>query len=134
MSKLDQWVSASPARERLYAQEKLIVDTAEEIWAAMEKAKKSKADLAAALGKSKAFVSQALDGSRNLTLRTLADVAFALGKNPCIRLLDAHESAAWQSIDAVLISRRTAGFAEIEVSNQPDWSGVIELPKCSHAA
>ncbi|WP_129781785.1 helix-turn-helix domain-containing protein [Peristeroidobacter soli] len=129
MSKLNDWVEASPERERIYAQEKLIVDTAEEIWEAMDKLEVSKAQLAASLGKSKAFVSQILTGSRNMTLRTLADIASSLGKKVCVRLLDAHESNAWQSVDAVLISRRVAGFAEVEVSNDPRWSNVIPLHK-----
>jgi len=128
MSKLTEWVNASPERERLFAQEQLIVDAAEEIWAAMEKAQKSKADLATALGKSKAFVSQLLTGSRNMTLRTLADIACTLGKRPCIRLLDAHESDAWQAVDAVLLSRRATSFAEVKVSNDPAWGEVIALP------
>jgi len=134
MSKLTDWVSASPERERIFAQEQLIVDAAEEIWAAMEKAQKSNVDLAATLGKSKAFVSQILSGSRNMTLRTLADIAFSLGKRPCVRLLDAHESEAWHDVDAVLVSRRPAGFAEVEVSNQPNWSNVIALPQNHRAA
>lgn len=132
MSKLNDWVAASPERERVYAQEKLIVDTAEEIWEAMEKREVSKVQLATSLGKSKAFVSQVLTGSRNMTLRTLADIASALGKKVCVRLLDAHESEAWQSVDAVFVSRRVADFAEVaavEVSNDPHWSSVIPLRK-----
>lgn len=135
MSKLNDWVTASPERERLYAQEKLIVDAAEEIWAAMDDSKVSKAQLATSLGKSKAFVSQILSGSRNMTLRTMADIASSLGKKVCVRLLDAHESDAWHSVDAVLISRRVAPFAEVEVSNDPHWSHVIPLRRgCSKAA
>lgn len=133
MSKLTDWVSASPERERLFTQEQLIVDAAEEIWAAMEAKKLSKVDLATTLGKSKAFVSQVLTGSRNMTLRTLADIAFSLGRRPCIRLLDAHESEAWQAVDAVLVSRKVAAFAEVEVSNDPHWSKVIALPKTEAA-
>lgn len=135
MSKLNDWVAASPERERIYAQEKLIVDAAEEICAAMDNSEVSKAQLAASLGKSRAFVSQILNGSRNMTLRTMADIASSLGKKVCVRLLDAHESDAWQSVDAVLISRRVAPFAEVEVSNDPHWSNVIPLRReCSKAA
>ena len=127
MSKLNDWVAASSEQQRLFAQEKLIVDAAEEIWAAMEKPQCSKAQLAAALGKSKAFVSQILDGSRNMTLRTLADIAFALDKKVCVRLLDAHVSSAWESVDAVLISRRTTALPQIEVSNDARWSDIIPI-------
>ena len=45
----------------------------------MEKEDVTKAELAKRLGKSKAFVTQMLSGSRNMTIHTLADVAFVLG-------------------------------------------------------
>jgi transcriptional regulator with XRE-family HTH domain len=129
MSKLKDWVSATPERERIYAQEKLIVDTAEEIWAAMDELQVSKAQLASSLGKSKAYVSQILNGSRNMTLRTLADIASSLGKKVSVRLLDAHEADAWQPVEGVVV-RYTEPFRapeEIEVSNTSRWSNVIPL-------
>src|SRR6266480_1905685 len=105
-SKLHEWVNASPERTRIYAQESLIVDVAEEIWAALAEAKMTKADLAARLGKSKAFVTQVLNGSRNMTLRTLADISSALGRKACIQLRDRHAGDVWESIPVALVSPR----------------------------
>ncbi len=65
--------------KRLLRQEELIVDAQEEITAAMDRAGATKADLAKALGKSRSFVTQILSSGRNLTLRTWAGVATALG-------------------------------------------------------
>lgn len=45
----------------------------------MQNEKVSRAGLAKRIGKSKAFVTQLLSGSRNMTLHTFADLAFALG-------------------------------------------------------
>ncbi len=45
----------------------------------MEERKVKKAELARRLGKSRAYVTQMLSGSANLTVRTLAEVAYALG-------------------------------------------------------
>lgn len=44
----------------------------------MQKKNVSRADLAKRIGKSKAFITQVLHGTRNMTLRTLADLAGAL--------------------------------------------------------
>ncbi len=65
--------------ERLMAQEDLILEVTETFMdiLAVEKVKKNA--LAQMMGKTKGFISQILNGSRNLTLRTLADMAFTLG-------------------------------------------------------
>jgi transcriptional regulator with XRE-family HTH domain len=64
---------------RLYQQERLILDTTEQICEVMEEQGISRTELANQLGKSKAFISQLLNGSHNMTLRTLSDVFVALG-------------------------------------------------------
>ena len=63
----------------LVEQETLIADATELICQVMEVEGINRQDLATRLGKSKGFVSQILTGERNMTLRTLADVMFALG-------------------------------------------------------
>ena len=67
------------ANRQLLRQEELIVDATEALSAALERSGITKAALAQRLGKSKAFVTQVLSGRRNLTLRTIADVADGLG-------------------------------------------------------
>lgn len=58
--------------------ERLILDATEMLIALMEREGVSRTDLADRIGKSKGHVSQLLNGGRNMTLRTLAEVAFAL--------------------------------------------------------
>ena len=69
---------ADARKSRLLAQETLILDATETIceWLAAESL--SRTDLAARLGRSPAYVSQLLNGSRNMTLRAFADIARAL--------------------------------------------------------
>jgi transcriptional regulator with XRE-family HTH domain len=70
-------VSSVPNR-RLLRQEELILEITEALSEALEKEGITKTELAERLGKTKGFVSQILAGGRNLTLRTIADVADAL--------------------------------------------------------
>lgn len=94
-SKLQRWVNESPERAREYARESLIIAVSEEIFAALEASNLSKAELAEALGTSKSHVSQLLSGARNMTLRSLADIGFALKRKPCFKLPKESEPAAW---------------------------------------
>lgn len=65
--------------EQYLAQELLIESVTEKLLELMEREDVSKAELARRLGKSRAYITQILDGSRNMTLRTVADVAHAIG-------------------------------------------------------
>lgn len=69
----------TPRERQMFEEERAVLLATEEILHLMEKEGVTKADLAKALGKSKAYVSQALAGGRNMTLRTLAGFAWACG-------------------------------------------------------
>jgi transcriptional regulator with XRE-family HTH domain len=75
---LDEYLKDKEFR-RLFAQEDLILEVTETICELLEKEKVSRKELADRLGKSKGFVSQLLNGGRNLTLRTVADILNVLG-------------------------------------------------------
>lgn len=77
-TKFDEFVS-DLERRRIFEQEALAFEATEVISELMAAAGVSKAELARRLGTSRAFVTQTLSGSRNLTLHTLADIAFVLG-------------------------------------------------------
>ncbi|OGH60594.1 MAG: hypothetical protein A3G34_10705 [Candidatus Lindowbacteria bacterium RIFCSPLOWO2_12_FULL_62_27] len=72
--------------KRLFAQEVAILSALEEVCRVMETENVSRADMATKLGKSRAFVTQVLRGSNNITIRTLADFAWACGRTVDIRL------------------------------------------------
>ena len=68
-------------------QEELIVEVTEALARALATSGLTRSQLAARLGRTKGFVSQVLGGGRNLTLRTLADLAGALGCHVRVDLL-----------------------------------------------
>jgi len=75
---LDKYLE-DPEFARLMAQGDLIMEVTETLCELLEKEKISRKELADRLGKSKGFVSQLLNGGRNLTLRTVADILHVLG-------------------------------------------------------
>jgi transcriptional regulator with XRE-family HTH domain len=83
---LEQWANQNEANAKLLAQEVLISQATEEIWKAMEDAGVNKAELARKMGTTESYVSQVLNGSCDLTLRTLAEISLALDYQPTLRL------------------------------------------------
>jgi len=75
---MDQYLE-DPEFAKLMAQEDLIMEVTETLCGLLEKEGVSRKKLADRLGKSKGFVSQLLNGGRNLTLRTVADILHVLG-------------------------------------------------------
>lgn len=67
-------------------QEELIIEVTEAMTRALRSSGLTKTELAERLGKTKGFVSQVLGGGNNLTLRTLADIAGALGCKAQVQL------------------------------------------------
>ncbi len=65
--------------EKILAQEEFILEVTEVLCKIMRDKEISRKQLADLLGKSKGDVSQLLNGERNLTLRTVADIMHVLG-------------------------------------------------------
>lgn len=82
--------------EQLLRQERLILDVTELLAGALEDSGMTRAELARRLGRTPGFVSQVLGGGRNLTLRTIADIAAALSLRPSFEL-SSHRGSAPQS-------------------------------------
>jgi transcriptional regulator with XRE-family HTH domain len=72
-------ITADAEAMRLYQEERLIVAVTELICKEMNRKSIKRADLALMLDKSRGRISQYLDGERNMTLRTVADIFTALG-------------------------------------------------------
>lgn len=64
---------------RIMAQEDLIMDVTEHFCKILQEENLSRSKLAHIMGKTKGYVSQLLNGNRNITLRVLSDVAYYLG-------------------------------------------------------
>ena len=88
------WVrrkSEDPSFRQLYEEERLILEAAEEIAAAMAEHGLTRANLAERIGSSRANVTRLLSGSRNMTLRSLAKLAHACGHRAEVQLAELHD-------------------------------------------
>lgn len=79
IQRYDWGLGSDPELRRLYDQERLILDATNILHRLLRRKGINKAQLAKLLGRSPAYVTQALNGNRNLTLRTLADFASVMG-------------------------------------------------------
>lgn len=68
----------NPQRQRIFEQERVLVDAVELVSTAMEFRGVNRSELAKRLNCSKAYITQVLRGNQNLTLKTLADVFYGL--------------------------------------------------------
>lgn len=82
----EEFESSSVENRRMLREEELILDVTIALSDAMDRAQMSQSQLASRLGKTPGFVSQILSGGRNLTLRTLADVADAMDSVVCVHV------------------------------------------------
>lgn len=88
-------IQNDPEMRQYYYQEKLILEVTELICELMEQKGINKAELARKLGRSKSNVTQLLDGTTNMTLRTVSDTLLALDSKLAVSLVPL-ESASKQ--------------------------------------
>jgi transcriptional regulator with XRE-family HTH domain len=100
---------------RLYKQEELLTRVAVQLDRMLEEAGVSRTELATRLNVTKGSVSQVLAGNRNLTLRKLSDLFFALGYS--VAVVPAPLAADTHSIrDATLNLRKTDSLPSRDVA------------------
>lgn len=117
-----------PEHQKVFDEEKLLVDVSILVAEIMEKQGVSRAQLAQRLGKSKAYVSQVLRGDANMTLRTVADLFSVLECNIEVNAAPKLEEkeCGWDlSVDA---SNWEGGFTQ--VAHPHSFSAQIDLAKC----
>jgi DNA-binding Xre family transcriptional regulator len=100
MTPIELMLSKSASGKKELVRQDLIVAVTEQIWAAMEAAKVTKADLARVLGSSKSNITQLLCGDRNMTLSSLADIASALNLKVSVQMVhrDANTTPAHEYV------------------------------------
>jgi len=129
---LERWHDESEEYRKAYAREGLILDVTEQIWEALNRKGWNQAKLAEALGVTASYVSQLLNGSRNMTLRTLSDIVYALGHEICLRIHEKDRRIEWhEEPQAVLLKQnllpRLGLAGRIDPANQKNWSNPQEL-------
>ena len=93
--------------EQLLRQERLILDVTEQLAGALENSRVTQAELARRMGRTPGFVSQLLGGGRNLTLRTIADIAGALSLRPSFKLSSEQMAAVAEPWTAITVAEDT---------------------------
>lgn len=91
---------------RLFAVESAVTEAAGVIARLMEEQRVSKAELARRMGRSRAWVTQLLSGSANMTVRTLGEVTFHLGST--VRFLSSDTRSGLWSSEASYVSLVTS--------------------------
>jgi antitoxin component HigA of HigAB toxin-antitoxin module len=86
-------VQNDPERRQYYYQEKLILEVTELICELMKQKGISKAELARKLGRSKSNMTQLLDGTTNMTLRTVSDTLLVLDSKLVVSLVPLESSS-----------------------------------------
>lgn len=76
---LKEQITKNRAGLKIWHQERAILETTELVCEIMEEQNISRVELAKRMGVTKGFVTQLLDGTANMTLRTVSDVFVALG-------------------------------------------------------
>jgi transcriptional regulator with XRE-family HTH domain len=89
-------LTREPRFRQIIKQEDLILDVTEALSQALDESGMTQSDLARKLGRSRGFVSQLFAG-RNLTLRTIADVALALGQRPSLKLYPEYATSQYEN-------------------------------------
>lgn len=124
-----EWKESSPENRKHLAEEALIIEVSEEIWAALEQAGQSKAQLAQKMSVSKSYMTQVLDGTRNMTLRTLAGIASALDRQVSIRLRPVTWDKGWVPlIEEVCITTTVKPMTSFAVETANDqWQPLEKI-------
>ena len=128
----EDWANESETNKKACAQEALIMNVTEDLLLVMEDKGVSKAELARKLSKSRSYVSQVLDGARNMTLRSLADICYALDIEPTVTITDVeteqrlngpiepHEWFSTEGSNVVKFPVRTRKYEKISVNNSEE--------------
>lgn len=113
---ISSWIKDNIDNEREFYRQALIVDVAEEISKQMDDRNINRSMLAKLLHKTSAYVTQLLTGSRNMTLTTLADLAFALDSKVKVSVVSKDADDDWNYEDVQLCSflPRAQGSMEAE--------------------
>lgn len=106
--------------ERIMAQEDFIMEVTENFCRVLNEEHMSRSRLANLMGKTKGFISQVLNGGRNLTLRSLADIAFALGYTVSISLVKKRHKIKTDNSSFVLDWNKDRKKISASILNQAD--------------
>jgi transcriptional regulator with XRE-family HTH domain len=106
--------------ERIMAQEDFIMEVTESFCKVLNEENISRSRLAKLMGKTKGFISQVLKGGRNLTLRSLVDLSFALGYTVSISLVKKEHKVKTDTSSFVLDWNNARKKIPASIANKAD--------------
>ncbi|MEC6831250.1 helix-turn-helix domain-containing protein [Photobacterium toruni] len=116
------------AEERAYAREDLVFNVTEDLLVMLDELNISKTELARRLGKSKSYISQILNGSRNMTLGSFSDICFALNFKPEIKIPVKpveQVKSSWTNIESPkVIKTKQSPSKSIYLAHDAAWSNL----------
>lgn len=120
----EMFEESSAGNRRLLRQEELILQVTEVLATALQQCGMTRTQLASRLGKTKGFVSQVLAGDKNLTLRTVADIADALGCRVQVRVEKAVQGEP--AITEMLTPEDVEMFRSLEIDHVEVAPGKVQ--------
>lgn len=111
------WYRDTPEARRAYAEERALLEAAELVAESLEVRDVTRKSLAESLGIARSEISQRLNGTRNLTVRSLAAMLHELDFDLQLRVRDRHHiRPAWKACGEVApTSRYTAAGHQIRL-------------------
>lgn len=89
--------------DRSYQHAKAKIDFASSLWRVMQQRNVSNSELAARIGKSRAWITKVLSGDCNFTIETMVDLADAVGGKISLHIADSESRTRWlEEIDGKL--------------------------------
>lgn len=118
MQTLTERLTSTAEGMKLWQQERAIFETTERICELMQWHGVTKSEMAKRLGVSKGYITQLLDGTSNMTIRTISDVYLALGR-------EFHPS------DSPLVSHHEIPPAVIRLNDlwEDSWNGQLHFQR-----
>lgn len=107
--------------ERVSQQERLIIQTSELVWIEAKKQGKTLEKLAKAIGKTRGYLSQLLAGDRNMTLRTLSDLAYSLDMEITVALKQKGGWSSSKDIQNIVNDMAKPKKKIYDISDHPRW-------------
>lgn len=113
-------LNQTPEQVKLYQRERAKFEVAELVCEVMDRVGVSRSELAERLGTTKGYISQLLNGERNMTVGTLSDLFWALGRS--LHFWDAKLSASDPAQTMSWLSRGRVEGPQVAWELQPKWN------------
>lgn len=128
----NSWIARqnqTPEARREYERERLVAWVFERIAEAMDSAGKTKADLARALGTSRGYITQLLNGHPNVTLKTLSDMAWACDSRMTVNIEPLRDGEFIATPACVVRQFRPVVIQSEEPASESEDSGELALDR-----